>query len=122
MDRIRIGVVALDGYRRLCISHTPQASGSPARSGLRQGPLKGEAVAEKFGLERVYSDVNQMLETEDLHAVVVCTSTDAHREVAVACMRAGRTCSSRSRSRERTTEAAEMATVARETKRKLMVG
>ena len=123
MDRIRVGVVGLGWVSQ--VVHLPILLKLPEAQLVAvcdRDRSKARLVAEKFGLERVYSDVNQMLETEDLHAVVVCTSTDAHREVAVACMRAGKDVLVEKPIARTYTEAAEMAAVARETKRKLMVG
>lgn len=123
MDRIRVGVVGLGWVSQ--VVHLPILTKLPEAQLVavcERDRSKAKLVAEKFGIDRVYPDVTQMLETEDLHAVVICTSTDAHRDVAVTCMRAGKDVLVEKPIARTHTEAAEMAAVARETKRKLMVG
>ncbi|MBP1679198.1 MAG: putative dehydrogenase [Bacteroidetes bacterium] len=123
MDRIRVGVVGLGWVSQ--VVHLPILLKLPEAQLVAvcdRDRSKAKLVAEKFGIERVYSDVNQMLETEDLNAAIVCTSTDAHREVATTCMRAGKDVLVEKPIARTHAEAADMAAVARETKRKLMVG
>ena len=45
---------------------------------------RARALAEKYGIARYYTDYNQMLQTENIDAVDICTSTDAHKDIAIA--------------------------------------
>jgi len=123
MEPVRIGVVGLGWVAQ--VVHLPILMKLPEAIVVavcdRDRP-RGRLVAEKFGLRNVYADVNQMLEKEDLQAVIVCTSTDAHREVALASLKAGKDVLVEKPIARRYSEAAAMADTAREYKRKLMVG
>jgi len=79
-------------------------------------------VGEKFGITNQYTDVDQMLAQNGLDAVVVCTSTDAHQEATLAALRAGKDVLVEKPIARTYQEALAMATAARESKRKLMVG
>ena len=63
-----------------------------------------------------------MLANEGLHAVIVATSTDAHRDATLAALQAGCDVLVEKPIARRYSEAVEMADAAREAKRKLMVG
>ena len=91
MERVRLGIVGL-GW-------VAQVVHLPILLKMREAEIiavcdrdRGRArlVAEKFGIMRVYTDHTQMLEQEDLDAVIVATSTDAHKEVALDSMKAGK--------------------------------
>jgi predicted dehydrogenase len=123
MERLRVGVVGLGWVSQ--VVHLPILSKLPDAELVAvcdRDRAKARLVAEKFGLTRVYADVHQMLETEDLHAVVIATSTDAHRDVALACLRAGKDVLIEKPIARTQTEAAEIAAAARDARRKVMVG
>jgi predicted dehydrogenase len=79
-------------------------------------------VGEKFGVKRLYTDLDEMLAKEELAAVIVCTSTDAHKPAAIAALRAGKDILVEKPIARTFAEAEEIAAVALETKRKAMVG
>lgn len=83
---------------------------------------RASLVAEKIGLRRGYSHIQDLLENEDVDAIVVCTSTDAHREITIAALQAGKDVLVEKPIARTFDEALEMAEVARSTNRKLMVG
>jgi predicted dehydrogenase len=79
-------------------------------------------IAERFGIQRYYSDYQQMLEKEDLDSVDVCTSTDAHLPITVAALNAGKNVFVEKPIARRYSEAVEMADAAKVNKKLLMVG
>ena len=83
---------------------------------------RARLVGEKFGVRRVFTDVDQFLNQSDIQAVVVCTSTDAHKDVTIAAMKAGKDVLVEKPVARRYDEAVAMAEAAEETRRKLMVG
>jgi len=85
---------------------------------------KGRArlVAEKFGLKKVYYDVEEMLDKEDLQAIIVAASTDAHKELTLAALKRGKDILVEKPIARTYPEAAAMAEACRESKSKLMVG
>jgi predicted dehydrogenase len=123
MDKLNIGVIGLGWAAQLI--HLPLLQKMPEAqvvAVMDRDKAKGRMVADKFGIKRLYTDVNQMLETEDLAAVVVCTSTDAHKDVTLAALRAGKDVLVEKPIARHYSEAVEMADAARTQKRKLMVG
>jgi predicted dehydrogenase len=51
---------------------------------------RAHAMAERFGIERVYSDHHALLADPDVAAVDVCTPTDTHVELSRAAIQAGK--------------------------------
>jgi predicted dehydrogenase len=79
-------------------------------------------VGEKFGIARTYAEVGAMLEAEELDAVIVATSTDAHKSVTLAALEAGKDVLIEKPIARTYGEAAAIAEAARTHKRKVMVG
>ena len=50
---------------------------------------RAEAFAERFGLDRVYTDYHEMLAAEELDIVSVCTWPHLHEQMVVDCAEAG---------------------------------
>ncbi len=48
-----------------------------------------KACAADYGLERYYTDLDMMLQNEDIDVVIICTPDQVHREQTVAALRAG---------------------------------
>jgi 2-hydroxy-4-carboxymuconate semialdehyde hemiacetal dehydrogenase len=49
-----------------------------------------QAVAAKYGISHVTTDLAQTLARDDVDAVILCTPTQIHAEQAIACMNAGK--------------------------------
>jgi len=123
MEKVKIGVIGLGWISQL--THLPVLLKLPEAEVVAvcdRDRAKARLVAEKFGIKRTYYDYQQMLQAEELHAVIVATSTDAHKEVAIGALRAGKEVLVEKPIAPRYSDAVEMAEVARETHRKLMVG
>jgi predicted dehydrogenase len=123
MEQVKLGIVGLGWIAQ--VVHIP------VLSKLQEADLvavcdidraRGRLVAEKFGLKRVYTDIRQMLEHEELNAVIVSTSTDAHKEATLAAIEAGKEVLVEKPIARRYIEAEEMAEAAKRLKRKVMVG
>lgn len=79
-------------------------------------------VAEKFGIPNVYTDLGRMLDQEELSAIVVATSTDAHKEVTLEALRRGKDVLVEKPIARTYAEAVTMAEAAKAADRVLMVG
>ena len=53
-------------------------------------PERAEALAARFGAERVYSDPQQLIDDPEVELVDVCTPTDTHLPLSLAAIRAGK--------------------------------
>lgn len=83
---------------------------------------RAATIADHYGVPRYYTDYLQLLDKEDLEAVIVCTPTDLHKPVTMAALEAGRDVFVEKPIARRYDEAVEMAEYAKKQKRKLMVG
>jgi predicted dehydrogenase len=123
MDRTRIGVIGVGWISQ--VVHLPILSRLPEAELVAicdKDRSKGRLVGEKFGIKKVYSDLDKMMENEEVTAVVVATPTDTHRDIAMAALRAGRDVLVEKPIGRSYAEAVEMAACAREHDRLLMVG
>jgi predicted dehydrogenase len=123
MEKVRVGVIGLGWVSQ--VIHLPILAKLPdveLTAVCDRDRAKSKGVGEKFNVKRSYTDVNQMLANEGLHALIVATSTDAHQEVTVAALRGGCDVLVEKPIARHYAEAVAMADVAREMKRKLMVG
>jgi len=123
MDKVKLGVVGLGWVAQ--VIHLPilmKLADAEIVAVCDREKGRARLVAEKFGLKHLYTDLHQMLETEELSAIIVCTSTDAHKETTLAALEAGKDVLVEKPIARRYAEAAEMAEAAKRAKRKLMVG
>lgn len=123
MSKVRIGIVGVGWVAQ--VVHIPTLLKMPDAEVVAicdRDKARVRLVGEKFGITRQYTDVAQMLEHEQLDAVDVCTSTDAHKDVTIAALKAGKDVLVEKPIARTYAEAAAMADAARETRRKLMVG
>ncbi len=123
MKKLRVGIVGLGWVSQ--VFHLPILSRfedveivtlcdrDKSRAGM---------IGERFGNARTYTDYQQMLTKEDIDAVIVTASTDAHLPITMAALEAGKDVFVEKPIARRYSEAVQMAEKARETKRKIMVG
>jgi predicted dehydrogenase len=123
MDQVRIGVVGLGWVAQ--VFHLPLLSKFPDVKLLAvcdKNKEQARQIAEKFNVPSFYGDYEQMLAKEQLDAVIVCTSTDAHLPIALAVMESGRDVFVEKPIARLYAEAVKITEASKETKRKLMVG
>jgi predicted dehydrogenase len=123
MNRTKVGVVGLGWVAQ--VVHLPILKKLPEADVVAVCDLlkdRARLVSEKFGVKRYYTSVEEMLGSEEMDAVIICTPTDAHREAAIAALRAGKDVLVEKPIAPTHKDAAEIAQVARETRRKVMVG
>ena len=91
MGKLQLGVVGVGWIAQ--VIHLPILRKLPDVEVLAicdKDKRKAKFVAEKFGIRRFYNDLDEMLLAEDLSAIDVCTSTDAHKDVAISALKAGK--------------------------------
>jgi predicted dehydrogenase len=123
MNPVRIGIV---GAGRIAqVTHLPILLKSKAAEVVAvcdRDRQKPKLVAEKFGIRQSFVDMGTMLSQTDLDAVVICASTDAHKDLAVAALEAGKDIFIEKPIARTFAEAAAIAEAAKQNKRKVMVG
>ncbi|MFI5136076.1 MAG: Gfo/Idh/MocA family protein [Chitinophagales bacterium] len=123
MEKLRLGIVGLGWVSQ--VFHLPlltKFEDAEVVAVCDRDKARSKMIAEKFGIARHYTDYQQMLATEDLAAVDVCTSTDAHLQVTLDALEAGKDVFVEKPIARHYSEAVQMAEAAKQHKRKLMVG
>ena len=123
MEKLRLGIVGLGWVSQ--VFHIPLLSkfeDVEIVAVCDKDKSRAKMIAERFGFSRYYSDYQQMLAKEDLGAIDVCTSTDAHLPITLAALQAGKDVFVEKPIARHYSEALQMAEAAKQAKRKLMVG
>jgi len=123
MNKVRVGVIGLGWVAQ--VVHLPILTKIPEAEIVAvcdRDKSRARLVGEKFAVKRSYSDVDQMLANEGLDAAIVSTSTDAHKNAAVAAMTAGCDVLVEKPIARHYSEAVEISEAAKSLKRRLMVG
>jgi predicted dehydrogenase len=87
MNQVKIGVIGLGSIAQLV--HLPMLKKLnnayiTAVSEVNKNRLL--SVGEKFGIKNLYTNFEEMLEKEELDAVIIATPTDTHLPIALACI------------------------------------
>lgn len=123
MEKARVGIVGLGWVAQ--VFHLPlltKFNDAEVVAVCDKDKSRVRMIADRFGVPNTYYDYDQMLLSEELDAVIVCTSTDAHLPVTLACLKAGKDVFVEKPIARHYTEAVEMAEAAKLYRRKLMVG
>ncbi|HYQ86742.1 MAG TPA: Gfo/Idh/MocA family oxidoreductase [Bacteroidota bacterium] len=123
MEKLRLGIVGLGWVSQ--VFHLPilaKMEDAEIVAVCDRDKSRAKMIAERFGFTRYYSDYQQMLAKEDLAAIDVCTTTDAHLPITLAALAAGKDVFVEKPIARRYAEAVQMAEAAKQAKRKLMVG
>jgi predicted dehydrogenase len=123
MTKLRLGVVGLGWVSQ--IFHLPilkRLEDVELVAVCDRDKARAKMIADRFGISKVYTDYDQMFAKEELDAVDICTSTDTHLPISVAAMQAGKDVFIEKPIARHYDEAIQIAEVAKQTKRKLMVG
>ncbi len=123
IDRPRIGIVGLGWIAQ--VFHLPILSklqDVEITCVCDRDKNKARALADKYGITRYYTSFEEMLKQEDLHAVDICTSTDAHTEVSHASLEAKHDVFVEKPIARTFNEAISIADSVKKNKKKLMVG
>jgi predicted dehydrogenase len=123
IDRPKIGLVGLGWIAQ--VFHLPiltKFSDVEISCVCDKDKNRARAIADKYGISRYYTDYREMLKHEDLNAVDICTSTDAHCEIAIASMEMKKDVFVEKPIARKFEEAVEIAEAVKKYKKKLMVG
>ncbi|MFA6515482.1 MAG: Gfo/Idh/MocA family oxidoreductase [Candidatus Paceibacterota bacterium] len=123
IEKAKIGIVGLGWIAQ--VFHLPILSKLPdveISCVCDRDKNRARAIAEKYGIKHFYTDYQEMLKNEDIHAVDICTSTDVHKEVSIASLEAKRDVFVEKPIARKLTEAIAIAESAKKNKRKIMVG
>ncbi|KKC38044.1 hypothetical protein WH87_10515 [Devosia epidermidihirudinis] len=90
MSQLRIGIIGLGWFGEI---HAETIIGIPSLKLDALCTRNAERLAqqgEKFGVQKLYADYNDMLADPNIDAVSICTMWDQHTEPAIAALKAGK--------------------------------
>lgn len=121
-EKIRLGVIGSGDFAHYHLEGIKRIHNAEAVAVCDTNLEKAKAVAEKFRIESVYSDYNELLARDDIDAVTLPLPDQVHKEVAVAALRAGKHVLCEKPMSLDLDECKEMIRVAKECGKELMVG
>ena len=90
MEKINVGIIGAGRigqvHAKSITYHIPQAE-IVAISDIYDGAKK---VAEELGIPNYYEDYHEILNNPEINAVLICSSTDTHADIAVEAAKAGK--------------------------------
>ncbi|MBP6673080.1 MAG: Gfo/Idh/MocA family oxidoreductase [Bacteroidetes bacterium] len=123
MEKAKVGLIGLGWIAQ--VFHMPIISkfnDAEITCVCDRDKTRARAIAEKYGIKRFYTDYKEMLEKEELDAVDICTSTDMHKELSIACLEAKRDVFVEKPIARKLDEAVAIAESVKKNRRQLMVG
>ncbi|MFO7447512.1 MAG: Gfo/Idh/MocA family oxidoreductase, partial [Ignavibacteriaceae bacterium] len=91
MEKVKVAVIGLGGIAQLV--HLPnlnKTNGVIVTAVAEINKSRLNAVADKFNVNERYSDFHELLKKSDADAVIIATPTNTHKELAIACLKAGK--------------------------------
>ena len=121
MDRVRIGIVGVGNIAPLNVAGYLEHPQCDVVALCDPRLDKATAMAEAWGVPRVYADLDEMLAADDIDAVEILTPTHLHHAHVLAALAAGKHVSCQKPLANRVDHAREMAAAARAADRVLRV-
>jgi predicted dehydrogenase len=123
MEKTKIGVIGLGGIAQLV--HLPVLSKLinaelTAVAEINKNRLK--SVGEKFNIQKQYTDYHELLNNEDIDAVIIATPTNTHKDIAVDCLNAKKHVLIEKPIARNLNEAKEINSTAKKNKKHVMIG
>ena len=90
MDRLRLGIVGIGNIAPLNAMGYLEHEQCDVVALCEPRPEKGRAVAEQWGVPKVYTDLADLLADDEIDAVEILTPTHLHKEHVLAAIAAGK--------------------------------
>ncbi len=123
MEKTKLGIVGLGGIAQ--VIHLPVLSkmnGVEISAVCDTDRQKCKKIASKYGVKKHYREVSEMLEgSPELHAVIIAAQTNAHKEISIECLNAGKDILVEKPVARNYKEAKEIVDCAKKNKRRVMV-
>lgn len=123
MEKTRVAVIGLGGIAQLV--HLPILSklgnvDVTAVCDINRNRVK--TISEKFGVQKQYLDYKEMLDSDEVEAIIIATPTNTHAEIALECLKAKKHVLIEKPMSRTLSEAKEINNLAKKNKVKVMVG
>ncbi len=122
MEKLRLGVIGAGSFSDYHLDGIAQVANAEAVAICDVDIEKAKAKAEKYHVESVYTDYNELLAREDIDAVTLPLPDQVHKEITIAALKAGKHVLCEKPMALDLDECKEMVKVARECGKQLMVG
>jgi predicted dehydrogenase len=90
MEKLRVGIIGTGGISHMHIDGYRQLKNVDIVSGCDIDSEKLDDVCKKYAIPEQYTDHRDLLEKSDVDVVSICTSHDAHAEIAINALKAGK--------------------------------
>jgi len=123
MEKTKVAVIGLGGIAQLV--HLPNLSklnNAVVTAVAEVNKNRLNTIADKFNIAERYSNHNELLENSDAEAVIIATPTSSHKDLSIACMKAGKDVLVEKPLARTFNEAKQITDAANKFKRKIMVG
>ena len=91
MKQLNIGIIGAGRIGKLHAQSITYAVPAARVYGITDVRTDGlPELKEKFGIEKIYASIDDMLADDQIDAVLVCSSTDTHADIAIQAAKAGK--------------------------------
>ncbi|HSW56098.1 MAG TPA: Gfo/Idh/MocA family oxidoreductase [Ignavibacteriaceae bacterium] len=123
MEKTRVAVIGLGSVAQLV--HLPnlvKIKNAEITAVVEVNKNRLHSVADKYGIKKRFKDYTELLSDDDTEAVIIATPTHLHKEIAIACLSAGKDVLVEKPLARNSKEGQEIIECAKKNNRKLMVG
>lgn len=122
MEKIRVGIIGTGNISNVHMAGYKNCENVEVVAACDLDEKRARDFAEKYGIQHVFTDYNEMLRMKELDAVSVCTWNNAHAPASISALKAGKHVLCEKPLAMNTQEAEEMERAAKESGKLLMVG
>ena len=122
MNKIKIGIIGTGGISNMHAAGYLEDERCEVYAACDINENRVKEFAQKYNVQNVYTDHQEMLKLEELDAVSVCTWNNSHAAISINALRAGKNVLCEKPMAMNADEAKEMEKVAKETGKLLMIG
>jgi len=123
MEKTRVAVIGLGSVAQLV--HLPnlvKIKNAEITAVAEINKNRLNSVADKYGIKKRFKDYTELLSDDETEAVIIATPTHLHKEIAIACLSAGKDVLVEKPLARNSKEGQEIIECAKKNNRKLMVG
>jgi predicted dehydrogenase len=123
MEKTRVAVIGLGSVAQLV--HLPnliKIKNAEITALAEVNKSRLNSVADKYEIKRRHTDYKQLLNDEDIDAIIIATPTHLHKQMAIDCLNAGKDVFVEKPFARNSSEGIEVIDCAKKNNRKLMVG
>ena len=116
-DRVRVGIIGAGAYTvGRMLPGFQKAEGCQVTTVVNRNRSNAERVADQFGIDHVMNDWHEVIDSDNVDAVLIGTAHNLHREMVLAALEAGKHVLCQTRIAPNATEAREMYEAAEQAK------